>query len=629
MLGLILNFISGLAIFLFGMNVMGESLRALGGGHPQRLIGKLCHTPTLGLLMGVLATVLVQSSSAVTVMVVGFVNSGIMTLGQSVGVIMGANLGTTATSWLLAATRSGSGGSFGYGDWIGALPAVVGIIFIMMSRRESRRGFGYALMGFTVLILGMRLMSDSTAPLAESSAVAGMLSVLSDPVLGILCGAALTAVVQSSSAAVGILQAVAAGGALTRGAALPIILGQNIGTCITTLLSGIGAGKNARRAAFVHFYFNVIGAAAALLLMAVGGAIGVGQSYFSRPADALSIAVMHTAFNAFAAMLLLPLSHLLERLAVATVPGNEQNVKTKNNVSEITVNDEEKMVKSYKTVNKGGKKSKQRDGAILRGKDGESGASSVGGFGGYSILDERFLAAPAFAYSMACAAFLRMCELAEKSFAHSEEILAEVTQKVRDPANGDVPPDSINAADDETSALIAMYARSVRSYLTALPASGLRGRIYRLYAAVGDAQSIGEYSARLSDLAQRMLRDSIRCGDATCEALSHATEAVRRLFVLSAREGRCGAEDNDDKYDNNISIGGEERCAVQRAAERAADLIDTAQRRLIDDICGGEDARAGVYIDSALTCLDRIAVHAAEIFAASDEIGLVKKHSHR
>ncbi len=611
MIGSIFEFTAGIAVFLFGMNVMGESLRALGGGRPQSLIGKLCHTPTLGILTGALATVLVQSSSAVTVMVVGFVNSGIMTLGQSVGVIMGANLGTTVTSWLIAVTRVGESGASAFGSLLTALPAAIGIIFIMTSRCDSRRGLGYALLGFTVLMLGMRMMSDATAPLAESDAVRGMISVLSSPILGILSGALLTAVVQSSSAAVGILQAVAAGGALTCGVALPIILGQNIGTCITTLLSGIGAGKNARRAAFVHFYFNVIGAAAAWVLIFLGKLMGVGEGYFSRSTDAFSIAVMHTAFNAFAAALLLPFSRLLEHLAILTVPDNAGAGKKENKVSEVSISYDGKKIEKNKTFNENGEVDEIKAGKTFGQTNSAVKSVETGGFGGYSILDERFLAAPAFAYSMACAAFLRMCDLAAKSFACCAKQFAAVTDDSENSGDNDAE----DVVGDGTE-LVAIYARSIRAYLTALPLAGLRGRIYRLYAAVGDVASIDEYSARLSALTKRMRLDGVRCGNATREALRIAADTVLELVsLLSSLSSNC---------DNEIGY----REAAQNISDSATHLIDAAQRRLVDDICEGADARAGVYVDSALVCLDRIAAHAVEIFTAASDIGIAENPRH-
>ena len=298
---------------------------------PQGWLGRLCKTPLRGVALGALVTALVQSSSATTVMVVGFVNSGIMTLSQSVGVIMGANLGTTFTSWLLSLTQLGGGGVLGLLSPTAFAPllAAVGTVLVMNPRSDRRRDLGYAFLGFTVLIFGMELMSGTVKPLAAVPEFTRILTVFGNPVAGIAAGALLTAVIQSSSASVGILQALAASGVLTRGAALPIILGQNIGTCVTTLLSGLGAGKNARRAAFIHLYFNLIGTGAALAASGLLRLSGVFSAYLGAPADAFSIAVMHTAFNVFSTLILLPFPRLLVKLAVLTVPDGEKKKKTK------------------------------------------------------------------------------------------------------------------------------------------------------------------------------------------------------------------------------------------------------------------------------------------------------------
>ena len=318
-------------MFLFGMNIMGENLRRMSGGKPQGWLGRLCKTPLRGVALGALVTALVQSSSATTVMVVGFVNSGIMTLSQSVGVIMGANLGTTFTSWLLSLTQLGGGGVLGLLSPTAFAPllAAVGTVLVMNPRSDRRRDLGYAFLGFTVLIFGMELMSGTVKPLAAVPEFTRILTVFGNPVAGIAAGALLTAVIQSSSASVGILQALAASGVLTRGAALPIILGQNIGTCVTTLLSGLGAGKNARRAAFIHLYFNLIGTGAALAVSGLLRLSGDFSAYLGAPVDAFSIAVMHTAFNVFSTLILLPFPRLLVKLAVLTVPDGEKKKKTK------------------------------------------------------------------------------------------------------------------------------------------------------------------------------------------------------------------------------------------------------------------------------------------------------------
>ena len=542
----ILDFASGLALFLFGMNVMGESLRRLSGGRPQGWLGRLCRTPLRGVALGAVATAIVQSSSAITVMVVGFVNSGIMTLSQSVGVIMGANLGTTFTSWVLSLTQLGGTAEFFSPAAVASVLAAVGIVFIMDSRTGRRRDLGYAFLGFTVLIFGMKLMSDTVKPLAQNEDFVRMLTVFSNPFLGILAGALLTAIIQSSSASVGILQALAASGALTRGAALPIILGQNIGTCLTTLLSGLGAGKNARRAAFIHLYFNVIGTAATLAAVGVWRLFGGLAGYLSAPADAFSIAAMHTAFNVFSTLILLPFARVLERLALLTVPD------------------------------------KSKKDAPVQSTDGAH------GFDGYSILDGRFLSAPMFAYSMARAAFFRMCGLAEENFGLAVSGLSEENEDARRKL----------AANER---LIDAYEDSVRSYLVKIADERLSGRIYALYSAVGDAERIGDHAAVISDTAAKMTGDGLLPDAETLGELGVCIDAVRGLLRDSLTPPSAGDDGS----------------AAEPAREAVLRLTGEVSRRIVARMSVSGDARCGICLDKIISSLERIADHAAAISAAS------------
>lgn len=542
----ILDFASGLALFLFGMNVMGESLRRLSGGRPQGWLGRLCRTPLRGVALGAVATAIVQSSSAITVMVVGFVNSGIMTLSQSVGVIMGANLGTTFTSWVLSLTQLGGTAEFFSPAAVASVLAAVGIVFIMDSRTGRRRDLGYAFLGFTVLIFGMELMSDTVKPLAQNEDFVRMLTVFSNPFLGIVAGALLTAIIQSSSASVGILQALAASGALTRGAALPIILGQNIGTCLTTLLSGLSAGKNARRAAFIHLYFNVIGTAATLAAVGVWRLFGGLAGYLSAPADAFSIAAMHTAFNVFSTLILLPFARGLERLALLTVPD------------------------------------KSKKDAPVQSADGAH------GFDGYSILDGRFLSAPMFAYSMARAAFFRMCGLAEENFGLAVSGLSEENEDARRKL----------AANER---LIDAYEDSVRSYLVKIADERLSGRIYALYSAVGDAERIGDHAAVISDTAAKMTGDGLLPDAETLGELGVCIDAVRGLLRDSLTPPSAGDDGS----------------AAEPAREAVLRLTGEVSRRIVARMSVSGDARCGICLDKIISSLERIADHAAAISAAS------------
>lgn len=325
----VLALFGGLALFLFGMNVMGDGLTRAAGGKMERILEKLTSTPIKGVLLGAAVTAVIQSSSATTVMVVGFVNSGIMKLRQAVGIIMGANIGTTVTSWILSLS-----GIQGDSIWIQMLKpssfspilAVIGIAFLMFSKNEKKHDIGMIFLGFTILMYGMDAMSGAVAPLADVPEFANVLLMFSNPVLGMIVGALFTAIIQSSSASVGILQALCMTGAVTYGTALPIIMGQNIGTCVTALLSSIGAKKNAKRAAFVHLYFNLIGT---ILFMIVFYSINafVNFGVLQDMATPAGIAVIHSIFNILTTIVLLPFGKGLEKLATLTIREKEEPVE--------------------------------------------------------------------------------------------------------------------------------------------------------------------------------------------------------------------------------------------------------------------------------------------------------------
>ena len=312
----------GLALFLYGMNLMGESLEQQAGGKLQVILSKLSDNPLKGFLLGLGVTAVIQSSSATTVMVVGFVNSGIMQLHQAVGIIMGSNVGTTVTSWLLSLTGI-QGDSF----WVkmlkpssfGPILAFAGIILAMFCKSSKKKGVGNILLGFFILMTGMEFMSSSMKPLADMPWFSSLFLHFSNPILGVLAGAALTAIIQSSSASVGILQALALTGSVTYGSAIPIIMGQNIGTCVTAMISSVGANKNAKRAAFVHLYFNVIGV---VLFLTAFYSLNT-LLHFEIIHDTVSvmgIAVIHSTFNVITTLVLLPFNRVLEKLAILTVP---------------------------------------------------------------------------------------------------------------------------------------------------------------------------------------------------------------------------------------------------------------------------------------------------------------------
>ena len=322
----VLTMIGGLCLFLFGMDLMGQALERRAGGRLRTLLDKMTGRVMTGFLTGMAITAVIQSSSATTVMVVGFVNSGLMTLRQAINVIMGANVGTTVTAWLLSLAGISSGNV-----WIDLLKptsftpvlALVGIVLYMSCKSGKRKDTGVILLGFATLMFGMDTMSGAVAGLKDVPAFAQLFVAFKNPVLGVLAGAVLTGIIQSSSASVGILQALAVTGQVSYAAAIPIIMGQNIGTCVTALLSSVGTNKNAKRAAVVHLMFNVIGVVVLLTAFCIVKAV-FAPSILQMPATMYGIAVAHSCFNVICTALLLPCGGLLEKLAVRLVPDGPQ-----------------------------------------------------------------------------------------------------------------------------------------------------------------------------------------------------------------------------------------------------------------------------------------------------------------
>lgn len=361
----VLTMIGGLALFLYGMKIMGDALSKLAGGKLEQVLEKMTNNIFKAVLLGAGVTAVIQSSSATTVMVVGFVNSGIMKLSQAIGVIMGANIGTTITSWMLSLTGI-EGGNFFLTllkpSSFSPVLALIGIILIMFIKDDRKKDIGTILIGFAILMFGMETMSDAVKPLADIPQFTSLFTAFENPILGMVIGAVLTAVIQSSSASVGILQALCATGSVSIGAAIPVIMGQNIGTCITAIISGVGASKNARRASLVHLYFNLLGT---ILFMTIfyGLNLFVHFNFLSETASGAIIAVIHSAFNIAATIVLLPAAKIIEKLAYLTIP------KMENENNEV------------------------------QGK----------------ILDERFLARPAFAVAQCKYAVCDMAQLVEKA----------------------------------------------------------------------------------------------------------------------------------------------------------------------------------------------------------------------
>ncbi len=325
----IITLLGGLALFLFGMDIMGKSLERTAGGKLQTILAKMSSTVPRGFLLGLAVTAVIQSSSATTVMVVGFVNSGIMTLKQAVGVIMGSNIGTTVTAWILSLSGL-EGDSFLIKVFkpstLAPVLGTIGIVLYMFTKGEKKKSIGMILLGFMALMTGMDIMGDSMAFLEDEPWFAQLMISFSNPLIGILFGAALTAVIQSSSASVGILQGLCRTGVVTFGSAIPIILGQNIGTCVTAILGSMGANRNARRTAMVHLLFNVVGVTIFVIVF-YGLGLFIDWKFLGDTASAWNIAVIHTCFNVAATCVLMPMNGLLVKLAYLVVPEKQQTEK--------------------------------------------------------------------------------------------------------------------------------------------------------------------------------------------------------------------------------------------------------------------------------------------------------------
>lgn len=328
----LLQLIGGLALFLFGMNTMGTGLEKTSGGKLEKLLERLTSNPIKAVLLGAAVTGVIQSSSATTVMVVGFVNSGIMKLSQAVGVIMGANIGTTVTSWILSLSGIQSDNFFVSllkPDSFSPIFALVGVVLLLFFQGERNKNIGSIFIGFGVLMFGMDTMSSAVKPLAQTPEFVDILTMFANPILGLIVGALFTAVIQSSSASVGVLQALCMTGTISVGVALPIIMGQNIGTCITAILSSIGANKNAKRAALIHLYFNLIGT---VLFMAGFYSLNalMNFGFLNDILNPAGVAVIHTIFNISCTIVLLPFAKLLEKLAYLSLPEKNLDMQAEN-----------------------------------------------------------------------------------------------------------------------------------------------------------------------------------------------------------------------------------------------------------------------------------------------------------
>ena len=445
----VLAMISGIAFLLFGMHVMNEGLTKASGGKLEQILEKLTSNKLYAVLLGAGVTAIIQSSAATTVMVVGFVNSGIMKLTQAIGVIMGANVGTTITAWLLSMT-----GIQGDNFWIQMLKpesfspilALAGIILLMFSKKEKHHNVGNILLGFSVLMFGMTTMSQAVAPLADMPEFRDILAQFNNPFLGVIAGTLLTAVIQSSSASVGILQALCVTGMVDYRMAIPIIMGQNIGTCITALLSSVGANKNAKRAALIHLYFNILGATVFLIVFYTANAF-LQFSFMDLAANTFGIALVHSVYNIFATVVLLPFSNVLVKLSYLTIRETDAEIGSRERTAD------------------------------------------------FQVLDVRFLDTPAIATAQCKYVAVKMAELCRNALFQSMDLL-----KVFDEDKAAEVSDMENMVDQ--------YEDELGNYLVKLSSKNLTEKdshtISMLLHCIGDFERISDHAVNICESAREM-----------------------------------------------------------------------------------------------------------------------------
>lgn len=475
----VLTMIGGLALFLYGMQVMGDGLKKASGGKLEMILEKLTSNKLMAVLLGAGVTALIQSSSATTVMVVGFVNSGIMKLSQAVGVILGANVGATLTAWLLSLT--GVEGSNFFVQLLkpssfSPILAIAGVILLTMGKRERQKNIASVMIGFAVLMFGMETMSDAVKPLAELPEFTNILLVFSNPILGMLVGLVITAIIQSSGASIGILQALCLSGAVSYSTAIPIIMGQNVGTCVTAILSSMGASKNARRAALIHLYYNIIKTVA---FMAVFYALNAAFhfSFMDKPINALGIAFIHTAFNIAAVIIMFPISSVLEKLVYLTIPASEEEMEVK-----------------------------------------EPAKSEI------QILDARFLNTPGLALEQCKNAAMDMANYAREALFLAISLLDKFSEKESEKVI-------------ELEELVDHYEDGLGAYLVKLSSKHLTEKdsqeLSVLLHCIGDFERISDHAINIMESAKEMYEKDLHFSKKAQEELDIFTRAVKDIINTS------------------------------------------------------------------------------------------------
>lgn len=475
----VLTLFGGLALFLFGMGIMGDGLEKSAGNKLKTILERLTSSPLKGFVLGLAVTSVIQSSSATTVMVVGFVNSGVMSLRQAIGIIMGANVGTTVTAWILSLSGI-QGDSFVMQmlkpSSFSPILAVIGVILYMFVKSSKKKDIGAILLGFAVLMFGMETMSSAVEPLKDVPEFTNIILMFSNPILGVLAGAVLTAIIQSSSASVGILQALSATGSITFGSAIPIIMGQNIGTCATALLSSIGTNKNARRTAIVHLYFNIIGTVVFLALFYALNSI-LHFQFLDQAVNQFNIAVVHTCFNLLTTGLLLPFAGVLERLACATIKDDP------------ATEDE------------------------------------------FSLLDERLMVTPPVAIEQCRKLAVKMAEKSESAISQALSLIDRFDPETY--AAVCEAESQIDVYEDRIGTyLVSLSSRSL--------SQADSREVSRLLHSIGDFERISDHAVDVANSAQEMHDKQIHFSDDATAEVKVISSAVRQVMHLSVQSFKTG-----------------------------------------------------------------------------------------
>ena len=476
--GDVLALLCGLALFLYGMDIMGDSLKKSAGSSLKTFLGKMTTNPVKGFLLGLCVTLVIQSSSATTVMVVGFVNSGTMTLIQSVGVIMGANVGTAITAWLTALNSLGGSGSEAVeilsvlkpDSWV-PIVAVIGICLVMFVKRGKKKDVGVILLGFAILMTGMTMMSDAVSPLKGDPEFAKILMMFENPVLGIMAGLVLTAIVQSSSASVGILQALTVTGAISYGAAIPIVMGQNIGTCVTAMLSSLGANKNGKRAAIVHLSFNIIGVILVSVIFYALNAI-IGFAFTEIAIDAWGVALVHTLFKLICVALIAPFYKQLAKLSTLIIKDSKDDQETS------------------------------------------------------TLLDDRLLETPGVAVARATQVVASMAELSTKAIEDAISLFDGFDSKIADSVR------DVESKIDSLEDAIGSYLIKVSAHTTDPKDSE---QVTKLLHIIGDYERISDHAVNIVESCEELKDKKITFSEDAVKELGVLRRAVSDILALSYR----------------------------------------------------------------------------------------------